>query len=318
MTVFDPPKTAAPERSLIIGIALICLGAICMVGLDASARMLLETYSLPQLVVLRCLFSISLIVAFTAARSELAALRTKRPGWHVFRSFLMAGSMFAFFHALRHIPLADVIIIAFAAPLIITALSRPFLGEPVGPWRWTAVIVGFVGVLVVLRPGSGLMHPAAFIALGGSVTYASLSLTARKLRHTESTAALSVYLFGVPGVIGAVGSFGRWTAPDAEGWILFAVCGFFGGLAFIFINAAYRQAQAAVIVPFEYTGLIWAAAAGYLFWGEVPGANTWLGAAIIIASGLFILFRETAVRRRPQPQLDFPMQEVACVTPEEE
>jgi drug/metabolite transporter (DMT)-like permease len=230
----------------------------------------------------------------------------------------MAGSMFAFFHALRHIPLADVIIIAFAAPLIITALSRPFLGEPVGPWRWTAVIVGFVGVLVVLRPGSGLMHPAAFIALGGSVTYASLSLTARKLRHTESTAALSVYLFGVPGIIGAVGSFGRWTAPDAEGWILFAVCGFFGGLAFIFINAAYRRAQAAVIVPFEYTGLIWAAAAGYLFWGEVPGANTWLGAAIIIASGLFILFRETAVRRRPQPQLDFPMQEVACVTPEEE
>ena len=110
-----------------------------------------------------------------------------------------------------------------------------------------------------------------------------------------------------------MGSFGNWTAPDAAGWILFAVCGFFGGLAFIFINAAYRRAQAAIIVPFEYTGLIWAAAAGYLFWGEVPGANTWSGAAIIIASGLFILFRETAVRRRPQPQLDFPMQEVACV-----
>jgi drug/metabolite transporter (DMT)-like permease len=318
MSVSEPPGTAAPEGSPIIGIALICLGAICMVGLDASARMLLETYSLPQLVLLRCLFSISLIIAFTAARSGFAVLRTHRPGWHVFRSFLMAGSMFAFFHALRHIPLADVIIIAFAAPLIVTSLSRPFLGEPVGPWRWTAVIVGFIGVLVVLRPGSGLMHPAAFIALGGSVTYASLSLTARKLRNTESTAALSIYLFGVPGVMGAVGSYGHWTTPDTTGWILFAVCGFFGGLAFIFMNAAYRQAQAAVIVPFEYTGLIWAAAAGYVFWGEVPGANTWLGAAIIIASGLFILFRETAVRRRPQPQLDFPMQEVACVTPEED
>jgi drug/metabolite transporter (DMT)-like permease len=153
MTVSDPSGKAVPEGSLVIGIALICLGAICMVGLDASARMLLETYSLPQLVLLRCLFSISLIIAFTAARSGFAALRTHRPGWHVFRSFLMAGSMFAFFHALRHIPLADVIVIAFAAPLIITSLSRPFLGEPVGPWRWAAVIVGFVGVLVVFRPG---------------------------------------------------------------------------------------------------------------------------------------------------------------------
>jgi len=254
--VSSPSKTAAADGSPIIGIVLICFGAICMVGLDVSARMLLETYSLPQLVVLRCLFSMSLIIAFTAARSELAALRTKRPGWHVFRSFLMAGSMFAFFHALRHIPLADVIVIAFAAPLIITSLSRPILGEPVGPWRWTAVIVGFIGVLVVLRPGSGLMHPAAFVALGGSVTYAGLSLTARKLRHTESTVALSVYLFGVPWVIGAMGSFGNWTAPDAAGWMLFAVCGFFGGLAFVFINAAYRRAQAALIVPFEYTGLI--------------------------------------------------------------
>jgi drug/metabolite transporter (DMT)-like permease len=318
MPVSDRPETVPSDGSLSLGIVLMCFGAICMVGLDASARLLLETYSLPQLVVLRCLFSILLIVAFTASRYGLAALRTRRPGWHVIRSFLMAGSMFAFFHALRHIPLADVIIIAFAAPLIITSLSRPFLGEPVGPWRWTAVVIGFVGVLVVLRPGSGLMHPAAFIALGGSVTYACLSLTARKLRDTESTAALSVYLFGVPGLIGAVGSVGHWTAPDLAGWALFAVCGFFGGLGFVFINGAYRQAQAAVIVPFEYTGLIWAAAAGFLIWGEVPGTNTWVGAAIIIASGLFILFRETAVRRRPQPQLDFPMQEVACVTPEED
>jgi drug/metabolite transporter (DMT)-like permease len=109
--VSSSPENASPDGSLIIGIVMICLGAICMVGLDASARMLLETYSLPQLVLLRCVFSISLIGAFALARSELATLRTKRPGWHIARSFLMAGSMFAFFHALRHIPLADVIVI---------------------------------------------------------------------------------------------------------------------------------------------------------------------------------------------------------------
>jgi drug/metabolite transporter (DMT)-like permease len=300
------------------GVAFMCLGAICMVGLDVSARILLETYSLPQLVVLRCGFSVLLILIYTAARGELANLRSNRPGWHVARSFLMAGSMFSFFHALRHIPLADVITIAFAAPLIVTALSRPVLGEPVGPWRWAAVIAGFCGVLVVLQPGSGLMHPAAMFALLGAVLYASLSLTARKLRTTESTIALSIYLFVVPGLIGAGGSFANWIAPDAVAWALFMACGFFGGLAFVFINAAYRRAQAALVVPFEYTGLIWAVIAGYLVWGEVPGANTLLGAGIIIASGLFILFRETVVWHRPQAQLDFPMQEVAGVAPEED
>jgi drug/metabolite transporter (DMT)-like permease len=300
------------------GVAFMCLGAICMVGLDVSARILLETYSLPQLVLLRCLFSVLLILAFTAVRGELANLRSSRPGWHIIRSFLMAGSMFSFFHALRNIPLADVITIAFAAPLIVTALSRPVLGEPVGPWRWAAVIAGFIGVLIVLQPGSGLMHPAALYALVGAVLYASLSLTARKLHTTESTVALSIYLFAVPGLIGAAGSFNQWTRPDATAWALFVSCGFFGGLAFVFINAAYRRAQAALVVPFEYTGLIWAIAAGYLVWGELPGRNTVLGATIIVASSLFILFRETVARPRPQAQLDFPVQEVVGLAPEDE
>ena len=311
-------QASPSDGSAVIGIALMCLGAICMIGLDVVARWLLQTYSLPQLVLLRCAFSIILIAGYAAARGELTVLSSSRPGWHVLRSCLMAGSMFAFFHALRHIPLAEVILIAFAAPLIVTGLSRPLLGEPVGPWRWTAVVVGFCGVLVVLQPGSGLMHPAAIIALGGAVMYASLSLTARKLSVTESTASLSLYLFIVPGLLGAAGSIDNWIAPGRAAWMLFALCGFFGGLAFIFINAAYRWAPAAVVVPFEYTGLIWAAGAGYLIWDEVPEANTWWGAAIIIASGLFILFRETIVRRRPQAQLDFPMQEVACVVPDED
>lgn len=306
------------DGSMMMGIAFMCMGAICMVGLDVTARWLLETYSLPQLVVLRCLFSIVLIVGYTAARGELGMLHTRRPGWHVIRSFIMAGSMFGFFHALRHIPLADVIVIAFAAPLIVTSLSRPVLGERVGLWRWLAVIAGFCGVLVVLQPGSNVMHPAALFALGGSVMYASLSLTARKLSTTETTASLSLYLFAVPGLLGAAGSVDNWLAPDLTAWLLFAACGCFGGLAFVFINAAFRRAQASLIVPFEYTGLIWAAAAGFAIWGERPTANTWWGAAMIIASGLFILFRETVVRRRPQVQLDFPMQEVACVVPDDE
>jgi drug/metabolite transporter (DMT)-like permease len=301
------------DRSIIAGITFMCLGVISMVALDVTARWLMQTFSLPQLVLLRSSFSAILIFGFVAVRGELASLRSKRPGWQFFRSVLMAGSMFAFFHALRFIPLADIVIIAFAAPIIVTSLSRPLLGETVGIWRWTAVIVGFCGVLVVLRPGSGMMQPAALIALAGSVMYAGLSLTARKLSTTESTASLSLYSFAVPWLLGAAGSPGEWITPGMLDWALFAFCGLFGGLAIVFINAAYQRAAAAVVVPFEYTGLIWAAAAGFFIWDEIPELNDLFGAAIIVSSGLVILFRETRIRHRPQAQLDFPLQEVVGV-----
>ena len=286
-----------------------CLGVIAMVGLDVTARWLMETYSLPQLVFLRSSFSLVFIFVLVSARGNISSLRTRNPGWHFIRSVLMAGSMFAFFHALRFIPLADIVIIAFAAPIIITSLSQPFLGEAVGVWRWSAVIVGFCGVVVVLRPGSELMHPAALIALAGSFMYALLSLTARKLRTTESALSLSFSSFGVPLLLGFGGSRGAWITPGLLDWAMFALCGLLGGLAIAFINAAYQRAAAAVVVPFEYTGLIWAVAAGFLIWDEIPQINDLLGGAIIISSGLVILFRETRVQHRPDAQMDFPLQE---------
>jgi drug/metabolite transporter (DMT)-like permease len=288
-----------------------------MVRLDVVIKWLLGSYSLPQVVLLRCTFSILFIFWFAVGQGGLLVLRTDRPGWHVFRSLLMAGSTFAFFHALRFIPLADIMIIAFAAPLIVTLLSRPLLGEPVGPWRWSAVLIGFIGVVVVMRPGTGLIHPAAVIAFAGAFMYAGLSLTARKLSFTETTESLSLYLFGIPWLIAAVGTTGQSLQPPVLDWCLFALSGAFGGLAFVAINAAFRRAPAAVIVPFEYTALIWATAAGFLIWGEVPDAQTWLGAGIIIASGLFILYRETRVMRKPQVRVDFPLQDAVATDTDE-
>ncbi|MCG8376949.1 MAG: DMT family transporter, partial [Chlorobiales bacterium] len=211
---------------------------------------------------------------------------------------------------------ADALTLAFAAPLIVTALSRPFLGESVGYWRWAAVIIGFLGVLVVLRPGFGVIHPSALWALFGAALYAVLSLTARKLSGGESTYSLTLYLFIVPTLAGLVVSRDVWVGPTALDWLLFALGGAFGGVAFAFINAAFQRAPAAVIVPFEYTGLIWGALAGFVFWGEIPAANTWLGAAIIIASGLVILYRETVTSRR-RAGMDFPIQEAVVLDSEE-
>lgn len=301
------------------GIALMCLGCFCMVALDVSVRFLLEKYSLLQVVLLRCTFSAILILAIAAARGDLDRLRTKRPGWHAARSVLMTGSMLSFFYALSYLPLADIIIFAFAAPLVVTALSRPFLGEAVGPWRWGAVIAGFLGVLVVLRPGTGSVHPAAFFAVFGAVMYAGLSLTARKLAKTENSLSLSLYVFVVPWSVAAVGAPATWLAPDAADWVVFFLSGVFGGIAIVLINAAYQRAAVAVVVPFEYTALVWAAAAGYLFWGEVPDRATWLGAAIITGSGLFILYRET--RAAPVGEAEptgFPLQEAIGAASEDE
>lgn len=294
------------------GILLMCLGTVFMVGLDVTARHLLQTFALPQLALLRCVFSMLIIFSWAVLRSETGGLATRRPGWHALRSLLMAGSMFAFFHALRYIPLADIVCIAFAAPLIITVLSRPFLGETVGPWRWAAVIVGFIGVVIVMRPGSGLLHPAALIALGGAVMYAGLALTARKLSTTESTVSLSLYSFVAALLVGGVLSVDVWLQPGWIDWLFFALCGGCGGMAFICINAAYARAEAALIVPFEYTGLIWAAAAGYLIWGEIPTAATWSGAALIVGSGLFILYRETGRADPGATPARFPLQDVVA------
>ncbi len=305
------------QASTARGIALMCAASLSMVGLDVTAKLLLADYSLSQLVLLRSMFSAVFIGWFALSQGGIRSLRSQQPVWHGLRTLLMATSMYAFFYALPRIPLATVLTIAFAAPLVVTALSRPFLGELVGPWRWVAVLFGFFGVLVVLRPDTGLSEPAAWVALCGAVTYALLSLTARKLNTTESTGALSFYLFLAPMLLGAVGAWSNWRAPTPTGWMLFVLCGSFGGLAFLLMNAAFRHAQAAVLVPFDYTGLIWAAAAGFLIWGEVPARDTWIGAAIIIASGLFILYRETRVDKSDL-QADFPLQDALIPSVEQE
>ncbi len=258
--------------------------------------MLLEDYSLIQVVFLRSFIALVLVALIVLQRRQIEVLRSRNIGWHIFRALLMTGSMFAYFYALKLLPLADVTAILFAAPLIVTALSRPFLGESVGPWRWAGVIVGFIGVVIVVQPGFGVVHPAAFFALAGAIFYSGLALTARKLAGRESAWALSLYAFIGPTLLAGAAVIGSWQSPDAMSWFLFLLSGLFGALAFMCVNAAYAWAPAAIVAPFEYTGLIWAAAAGYLFWREIPGWNTWLGAGIIVAAGLLILFREALAR----------------------
>jgi drug/metabolite transporter (DMT)-like permease len=200
--------------------------------------------------------------------------------------------MFGFFYGLARMPLVNALTIAFLAPLIVTALSVPFLGEHVGWRRWLAVIAGFIGVVIVLRPGDGMFTPAAIAVLIAAFCWAGLSLTARSLAATESSFSLSLYITSGPLIVSAFLLPGNYTPPTGNAWLLFIAAGFCSVIAWVGIIGGYRRAPPVVLAPFEYTALVGAAVAGYLIWDEIPDSWVMTGGTIIIASGIYIIYRE--------------------------
>jgi drug/metabolite transporter (DMT)-like permease len=214
---------------------------------------------------------------------------------------LACGSMFGFFYGLSAMPLVNALTLGFTAPLMLTALSASVLGEHVGWRRWAAVLVGFAGVLVVLRPGSGFLTPASVAVLCAAFCYACLALTARHLGRTESSFSLSVYVIAGPLLVSAaLLSNNAWTAVDTRGWLLFLVAGSCSVIAWIGIIGGYRRASPAILAPFEYTALVGGTLAGYLIWGEIPDRYVLAGAIIIVTSGLYVGYREIQLPARQQ------------------
>jgi len=282
----------APDDHYGTAIAFLLLGVVGGLSLDLCAKWLLVDYSLPQFVFLRSIFGLSFFLFTARFYGGLGNLRTSRWKWHLFRTLLATGAMFGFFFGLARMPLVNALTIAFTAPLFVTGLSVPFLGEHVGWRRWLAVIVGFIGVLIVLRPGQGMFTPAAIGVIIAALCYAGLALTARKLATTESSFSLAVYVVTGPFLVSSTLLPGNFTMPTVGGWFLFVLAGLCSALAWVGIVGAYRRAPPAMLAPFEYTALIGAALAGYLIWDEVPDVWVVTGGLVIIASGLFIVYRE--------------------------
>ena len=273
-------------------IAYLLFGVFAGLGLDLCAKRLLADYSLAQFVFLRSIFGVMFFLMSARLYGGLGSLQTNRWSWHLLRTLLASGAMFGFFYGLSRMPLVNALTIAFTAPLFVTGLSVPFLGEHVGWRRWLAVLAGFVGVLIVLRPGTGMFTPAAIAVIFAALCYAGLALTARKLAATESTFALAVYVVTGPLLVSGTMLTGNYTAPTWLGWFFFVLAGLCSALAWFGIIGGYRRAPPAMLAPFEYTALIGAAAAGYLFWDEVPDVWVVTGGLVIIGSGLFIVYRE--------------------------
>jgi drug/metabolite transporter (DMT)-like permease len=281
------------NKLLFTGISYMLFAVFLMVCLDVAVKILLNNYPVTQILFLRGGFSLLIIGGAGYLAKGKNSFKTQYWKWHIIRTILMTISTTTFFLALSLIPLVNCMVIIFVSPIVMTALSGPFLGETVGKWRWLAVLIGFIGILLILKPSGGFVDLGTIYAFIAAVTYALLSLTSRKLANKETTYNLSFYMFIGPTLVGGVGSSFNWVAPTTEAWILFILCGVIGGVGFIFFNLAYQKAEASLLASFEYTGLIWASAAGYFLFAETIDSNIWLGASIIIVGGLIILLRES-------------------------
>lgn len=273
-------------------ISFLLLGTAGGLSLDICAKWLLADYPLEQFVFLRSLFGVVIYFLIIRWNGGFSALRTRRWKWHALRTALACGAMFGFFYGVSRMPLVNALTIAFVAPLIVTALSVPILGEKVGWRRWLAVVVGFVGMLVVLRPGPDMFTPAAIALLICAACYACLGVTARKLADTESSFSLSIYLVLGPLIVSSFLLPGNYVEPTANGWFFFILSGVFSVIAWIGLVGGYRRASPSILAPFEYLAIPGAAIAGYIIWNETPDIWVVVGAAIIIGSGLYIVHRE--------------------------
>jgi drug/metabolite transporter (DMT)-like permease len=219
---------------------------------------------------------------------------TRKPRVQLARSILLVSSTAFFFSAIGHVPLADATAISFTAPLIVALLAGPMLGERITPGHWIALLVGFTGTLVVVRPTGSGVNLHALLVLGSAACYAGYQLLTRRVAGIDPPETSVSYSALVGTVILSLLVPFWWQTPDRLAhWLLLAALGLLGGLGHYLVARAFMWAAASIISPFHYMQLIWAAILGYLLFGDVPGASTWLGALLIMGSGLFVAIRES-------------------------
>jgi drug/metabolite transporter (DMT)-like permease len=288
-----------PKQNRLLGIGLRIgattsfgfMAAMIKLGYDAGV-------STPELVFYRFAFGLPPLLAWIAWTGSFEAWRTERPLAHLTRSALGLTTMVLAFSALFYLPLAEATTIGFVAPLFSVMLSALILRETVGRHRWSAVAVGFVGVLIVMQPEADHLPPLGLVlALLSALGVAAVTITIRQIGRTES-AQTTVLWFTATSmlVVGLLLPF-YGQAHDARTWAILAALGFFGGVGQLLLTSSLRYAPVAVIVPFDYTQLLWAVLLGWLLFETDVPASTWLGASVIIVSGMYTIYREHRLGR---------------------
>jgi len=299
------------------------IGALCALGAsmgftmnDMAVKYLSDTYAMHQVILIRSTIALSLTLAlimpFTGGFTQI---RTRRPFTHMLRGLFVVGANMAFFLALAAMPIADATAIFFVSPMIIALFSVVFLKETVGPRRWSAIGVGLVGVIIMIRPGTDAFTLIALLPLLAAASYAALHTLTRKLGVTESAATLAFYIqltfvlfsagvglgigdgrFDTGGHASMAFLTRAWVWPAYEHWPFFVVTGLGSAIGGLLISQAYRMCEAALVAPLEYVAMPMAIFWGVFVFGDWPDKWSWAGILLIIGSGLYMIWRETRIR----------------------
>ena len=285
------------SRSALAGIGLMLTGVFLFSFNDAVGKWLVATYSVGQLLLIRSATTLVLLAPFIWRAGRDAFVAAPRPGLQVLRIVLSTLEVAMFFWAVGYLPLADAVTFYLAGPIYVTAISALLLKERVGWRRWTAVLAGFLGVVIALRPSAATLTWPALIALTGSVCFALLMIVTRMLRDTHDTVLMSTQMGGTF-AFGAVAAPLAWVTPSLYDLMFLSGFGVVSVAALFSINRSLKLAPASVVVPYQYTMLVWAILLGYVVFGDVPDRFMLAGSTIIVAAGLYIFHREQIVARR--------------------
>jgi drug/metabolite transporter (DMT)-like permease len=292
-------EDAALRRRRARAIASVIAAAATFAVAAALVKWIAPAIPTIQIVFFRSVVSLMALSPMIRREGGLKVLATRRLGWHMLRTLAGFGGMFTAFYGYARLPLAEVTALGFTMPLFLTALSIPLLGERVGIRRWSAVIIGFLGVLLILRPGAGelALGPALVVVLG-AVCWAIAMIAIRRMGELGESNVVIVAWFSIGGTVlaGALTLF-AWVTPTAQQFAILVGVGLVSTLAQLLMTEAYRRGEASIVAPFEYTGILWTGLIGLVIWDERPAPTMLAGVAILVASGLYILHREV-VRRR--------------------
>ena len=297
---------AAAARSTVTAGILFMLAAITLYStLDALAKWTVTIYGAAQFLLIRSTTSVAVLLPFVARNNFAALKNVPRPGLQAVRVVLSITEVMLFFTAIYYLPLAETITCYLSAPIIVVALSAIFLGEKVGWRRWLAVLVGFVGVLIAMRPSTSSISWGALIAIAGAFCSAVLMIVTRQLRGTSQTFLAFSQIIGTL-LFGAVVAPFQWVTPQWTHVGIFLLAGIVSVSALLCANRSLTLAPASVLAPYKFTAIFFAAAFGYLVFGDIPPLTTVIGAVIIVGSGLYIFMRERKLSRAepvvtPQP-----------------
>ena len=295
------PPSNRSTNSALAGMGLMLAGTGLFSLNDALGKWLVASYSVGELLLIRSMAALILLAPLIRRGGIAAFTDAPRPALQIIRVILSTIEVAMFFWAVSYLPLADTVTFYLAAPIYVTALSVVLLREEVGWRRWTAVVVGFAGVVLALRPSDATFTLPALIALAGSMVFALLMIATRELRETSNTVLVAAQVAGTF-MFGAVTAPLVWITPSMRDLALLLLFGVFALMALACVNRSLTLAPASVVVPYQYTIIVWAILLGYIVFSDLPDVFTLCGAAIIIAAGLYIFWREQ-IRSGNKPPL---------------